>query len=125
MRQRLIGAGQKADAGPFAQLGQQSSRSVQVSSIGVGRVGPHRFIDDLCGFLRVNVQRSFHEVGLLADLTVAGVANGSGFRSSAVLVLEDAAERGCGIDLSVRSEGLRLEFFEKTLAVVVDGSGRR
>src|SRR5260370_37238318 len=126
VRQGLICTEQQPDAGAVAQLRQQRRGGVQVSSIGVGRLGPDRFIDNLCRFFRVHVESSFQSVGLLAGLAVAAMANRGRFGGPAMLVLENAPERGCGVDLSGGSEGLWLEFFQEALAIVVDPcSGRR
>ena len=106
MRQRLICAEQQPDAGAVAQLRQQRSGGVQVGSVGIGRIGPDCFIDNLCRFFRVHVESGFQSVGLLAGLAVAAMANRGRFGGPAVLVFENAPERGRGIDLSVGSEGL-------------------
>jgi hypothetical protein len=47
------------------------------------------------------------------------VANGGWFGGSTVLMVENAAEGRFGIDLGMGSEGLGLEFFKKTLTLVI------
>ena len=68
------------------------------------------------------MQGGFHEVGVLANLTVTAVADGGRFIGPAVLVFENAAKSGSGIDLRVRGEGLIFEFFQKAFAFVVEGA---
>jgi hypothetical protein len=95
---------------------------VQVGRVGIGGIGPDCFIDNLGRFFRVHVKSGFHAVGLLTDFAVAAMANRGRFGGSAVLVFENAAKRGGGVDLSVRSESLRLEFFQQTFAFAVDAA---
>ena len=106
VRQRLICTKQQPDAGAVAQLGQKRGGGVQIGNVGIGRVGPDRFIDNLCRLFSVHMESSFQAVGLLAGLAVAAMANRGRFGGPAVLVFENTPERGRGIDLRVGSEGL-------------------
>src|SRR5208282_398846 len=110
-------AEQESDAGAFVQLREQRLGGIQVGSVRIGCVGPNRVIDNLRRFFRVHVESGFHEVGLLADITVAAMADRGRFGGSAMLVLENAAESSGGVNLSVGSEGLRLELFQQAFTL--------
>ena len=70
------------------------------------------------------MQGCFQPVGLLPELTVAGVADGGRFKVSSVILLQNAA-KGCGgVDLGMGSESLRLEFFQEALALVFKPNAR-
>ena len=104
VRQGLICAEQEADAGAFAQLREQCVGGIQVSGAGIGCVGPDCFIDNLRRFFRIHVEGGFQTIGLLTHLAVAAMADRGRFGGSAVLVGENAAERGRRVDLNVGSE---------------------
>ena len=111
VRQRLMAAEHKPDAGAFVQLRQQRRSGMQVGSIRIGCVGPNRVIDDLRRFFCVHVESGFHEVGLVADIAITVMTDRGRFVCPAMLVFEDALEGGCGVDLGVGSESLGLELF--------------
>src|SRR5450755_4358797 len=125
VRQRLMSAEQQADTGAFAQFTQEGSSRVQIGCVGIGGVRPDRIIDNLRPFSRVHMKGGFQAVGVLADFTVATVTDGRGLGRSIVLMFENAPEGSRGIDLSVRSKGLGLEFLEQALTFAVDRGVRK
>src|ERR1700681_1968579 len=99
-----MAAKQKANASALLQLRKQSRSGVQIGFVAIGRICPDRIVDDLSGLFGVHVERCFHTVDLLPRIAVAAMADGGRFCGSIVLVVENTAKGGCGIDLSMRGE---------------------
>jgi hypothetical protein len=101
-----MAAKQQADSGASSQLGEQGRGGIKVRLVAVGRVGPNRIINNFRGLFVVHMQSGFQAVGLLARIAIAAMAYRSGFSRPGVLMIENTAEGGFGIDLGMRSKGV-------------------
>ena len=106
------------DAGAFAQFGQQRAGCVLVGLVGIGRIGPHRVVNDLGSLFQVHVQRGFQYVDMFLQLFVAGLAD-LGLRVLAVMMIGQRAGRVGGffvLNLAMHFLQLRLELAQELFA---------
>jgi hypothetical protein len=101
----------------LAQLGEQGAGSVAVSLARVGRISPHRIVNNLRGFFQVHVQSRLANVETTLQAVLARLANLGGLRSGGMVVFEFARVRRRVGGLGMYRNQFRFEFTKKLLVL--------